>query len=168
MAFPRTDNIYQALNIFKYLEVHINNKLAFDPLFHEVREKQQTRTNIEEMKKVYKDETEELPNNALIPLGTTFQVNCFVDSDHAVDRLTRCSQSGILLFCNSAPIYWYPKKQNTVEASTYGAELVALRLAAELVVSLRYKLRMFGIPVDGISKIFCDNESVYRNVSFAE
>ena len=113
------------------------------------------------MKKVYKDVNEELPTNAPIPLGTPIQVNCFVDSDHAGDRITRRSQSGILLFCKSAPIYWYSKKQNAVETSTYGAD--ALRLAAELVVSLCYKLQMFGIPVDGPSNIFCDNESVYRN-----
>ena len=61
----------------------------------------------------------------------------------------------------------YSKKQNTVEASAYGAELVALRLAAKLVVSLRYKLRMFGIPVDGPSNIICDNESVYQKKSFS-
>ena len=101
-------------------------------------------------------------------MGKTIQVNCFVDSDHAGDRLTRCSQSGILLFCNSAPIYWYSNKQNTVEAFTYGAELVALHVAAELVVSLHYKLRMFSIPVDGPSNIFFENESVYRNIFFAD
>ena len=101
-------------------------------------------------------------------MGPPIQVNCFVDSDHAGDRLTRCSQSGILLFCNLAPIYWYAKKQNMVEAYTDGAELVLLPLAEELVVSLCYKHRMFGIRVDGPSNIFCDNESVYRNVSFAD
>ena len=52
------------------------------------------------MNKVYKYATEELPTNVPIPLGTPIQVNCFVDSDHAGDRLTRRSQSGILLFCN--------------------------------------------------------------------
>ena len=36
LAFPRTGYIYQALHIFKYLEVHINNRLAFDPLFREL------------------------------------------------------------------------------------------------------------------------------------
>ena len=34
--------------------------------------------------------------------------------------------------------------------------------------SLRYKLRIFGIPVNGPSNIFCENESVYRNVSFED
>ena len=27
---------------------------------------------------------------------------------------------------------------------------------------------MFGIPVEGPSNIFCDNEAVYKNVSFAD
>ena len=39
---------------------------------------------------------------------------------------------------------------------------------SELVVSLRYKFRMFGIPVNGPSNIFCENESVYRKFSFAD
>ena len=98
LDFPCTGHIYQALHILKYLEVHINNELDFDTLFHEVTENQQTRTNIEETKKVYKDATEELPTNAPIPLGTPIQVNCFVDSDHYGDQLTRRSQSGMLLF----------------------------------------------------------------------
>jgi hypothetical protein len=36
------------------------------------------------------------------------------------------------------------------------------------VKSLRYKLRMFGIPVEGPTNIFCDNESVYKNTSIPE
>ncbi len=40
--------------------------------------------------------------------------------------------------------------------------------AIDLVKSLRYKLRMFGIPIDGPTDIFCDNESVFKNVSKPE
>ena len=95
-------------------------------------------------------------------------MNCFVDSDHAGERTTRRSQSGILIYCNSAPIIWFSKRQNTVESSTFGSEFVALRIATDLIVSLRYKLRMFGIPIVGPSNVFCDNESVYKNASFAD
>ena len=42
---------------------------------------------------------------------------------------------------------------------------VALRIATELVKALRYKLRTFGIPVDGPCNIFCDNQSVVTNSS---
>ena len=82
--------------------------------------------------------------------------------------MTRRSKSGILLYLNSAPIMWYSKRQNTVESSTFGSEFVALRISTDLVISLRYKLRMFGIPIDGPANLFCDNEAVYKNASFAE
>jgi hypothetical protein len=43
-----------------------------------------------------------------------------------------------------------------------------MRQAIDLVKSLRYKLRMFGIRIDGATDIFCDNESVFKNVSTPE
>jgi hypothetical protein len=60
------------------------------------------------------------------------------------------------------------KRQNTVEASTFGSEFQALKNAVELIESLRYKLRMFGVPIDGPSYVFCDNEAVYKNSSLPE
>ena len=36
--------------------------------------------------------------------------------------------------------------------------------AVELVTAIRYKLRMFGVPVDGPSDIFCDNEDIYKKI----
>jgi hypothetical protein len=51
-----------------------------------------------------------------------------------------------------------------VESSSFGSEFVALRIAtAEMIEGLRYKLRMFGIPVDGPADAFCDNKSVTTN-----
>jgi hypothetical protein len=31
-----------------------------------------------------------------------------------------------------------------------------------------YKLHMFGVPIDGPSNIFCNNEAVYHNTSLPE
>ena len=45
---------------------------------------------------------------------------------------------------------------------------MAMRQAIDLVKSLRYKLRMFGVPIEGPSDVFCDNESVFKNVSRPE
>ena len=73
-----------------------------------------------------------------------------------------------MLYINSAPIIWYSKRQNTIESSTFGSEFVALRVASELIISFRYKLRMFGIPLDGPATVFCDNEAIYNNSTFAE
>ena len=82
--------------------------------------------------------------------------------------MTRRSQSGILIFCNCAPIIWYSKRQNTVETSTFGSEFQAIKNAVELTEALRYKLRMFGAPIDGATNVFCDNEAVYKNTSLPE
>ena len=50
----------------------------------------------------------------------------------------------------------------------YGSELVAMRQAIDLVKGLRYKLRMFGIPTEGPTDVFCNNDSVFKNVSVPE
>ena len=95
-------------------------------------------------------------------------ITCFVDANHAGDRADRRSHTGILLFVNKAPIHWYSKKQSTVEASTFGAEFCAMKTAVEMVEALRYKLRMFGVPIDGPCSVFCDNEAVYKNTVLPE
>jgi hypothetical protein len=90
-------------------------------------------------------------------------MSCFVDADHAGCRVTRRSHSGVLIYINRAPILWYSKRQNTVEASTFGSEFVAMRNAVEMIEGMRYKLRMMGIEVDGPTNVFCDNDSVVTN-----
>jgi len=50
-----------------------------------------------------------------------------------------------------------------VETSTFGSEFVALRVATELIEALRYKLRMFGVPIDGPTNVLCDNKTVVDN-----
>ena len=40
---------------------------------------------------------------------------------------------------------------------------MALKNGVELVEALRYKLRMFGAPIEGATNIYCDNEAVYKN-----
>lgn len=36
----------------------------------------------------------------------------------------------------------------------------------QLIESLRYKLRMFGIPIEGPTNVFCDNEVVTQNAIY--
>jgi hypothetical protein len=168
LVAPRAGHLVQALHVFKYLEIHKKNDLAFDPLYHNIESDQNIQEKVKVMRDLYVDAEEDLPPNAPEPRGNPVQMNVFVDSDHAGDRVTRRSQTGIILYLNSAPIFWYSKKQNTVESSTFGSEFVALRIATELIISMRYKLRMFGVPLEGPSNVFCDNESVYKNASFAE
>ena len=109
-----------------------------------------------------------IPTDAPKPHGNVVSTHCFVDADHAGNHITRRSQTGILIFINRAPIIWYSKRQNTVETSTFGSEFVAMRIAVELTEALRYKLQMFGIPLDGPTNVFCDNEAVTKNATIPE
>ena len=120
------------------------------------------------MKQLYVDDSEDLPPNAPMPRGKSIQINCFVDADHAGDKITRRLQTGIILFGNLALLIWYLKRQNTIESSTFGAEFVTLRIATEIITSFHYKLRMFGIPLEGPANVFYDNEAVYCNAAIVE
>ena len=68
----------------------------------------------------------------------------------------------------NTPIIWLSKRQNIVESSSLRAEFVALRIATDLIEALRYKLRMFGIDIDGPADVFVDNKFVVTNASVPE
>ena len=82
-----------------------------------------------------------------------------VDSDHAGDKATRRSRSGILIFMNDALIDWLSKRQPTIETSVFGAEFVAMKFGIEKLRGIRYKLRMRGMP----SYIYGDKKSAITN-----
>ena len=52
-----------------------------------------------------------------------------------------------------------------MESSSFGSELVALRIATDMIEALRYKLRCMGVPIDGPAEVLCDNKSVVTNAS---
>ena len=100
--------------------------------------------------------------------GLPVSISVFVDADLAGDKSNRRSQTGVLIFINRAPIHWLSKKQPSVETSTFGSEFRAMKISVEMVEALRYKLRMFGVPLDGPASVFCDNEAVYKNTVIPE
>ena len=102
------------------------------------------------------------------PLGNPITMSCFVDSDHAGNKVTRRSHTGIFILLNNTPVVAFSKWQNTCESSTYGSELVAMRIAKDMVSALRIKLKCFGIPIAGPTNMFCDNNAVVKNVSIPE
>ena len=102
------------------------------------------------------------------PRGNSVKMTAFVDADHAGNLAMRRSHTSILIFLNKSPIVWFSKRQNTVETSTFGSELVAMRIATEMIEGLRYKLRMFGIPIEGATNALCDNKGVVINSSIPE
>jgi hypothetical protein len=106
-----------------------------------------------------------LPPKMLEPLGHPVTILTFDDTNHTDTVVTSCSHSGILLFVQNSPILWLSWQQNTVETSMFGSEFVTLRTAHDMIIALRYKLRMFGVPLEGPAQVFCDNQRVFKNTS---
>jgi hypothetical protein len=52
-----------------------------------------------------------------------------------------------------------------VETSSYGSELVASRVATELILEIRYILRSLGVPLDGPALMIGYNMSVILNTT---
>jgi len=165
LALPREGHLEQALHMIGYLKSHKKLRLLFDPGCPTVKESWFSKYDWFDF---YRDAKEAMPPNMPEARGHSISIAVFVDANHAGDKSDRRSQTGVLIFINKAPIHWYSKKQNTVEASTFGAEFCAMRTAVEMIEALRYKLRMFGIPIDGPANVYCDNEAVYMNTTIPE
>ena len=96
------------------------------------------------------------------PRGLGFIMRAKVDTDHASNMMRRRSRTGFLV---CAPIYWWSKKQNSVESSSFGSEFIAMKQCCEYVRGLRYKLRMMGISCEDPTFIYGDNQSVLANTT---
>ena len=117
LVMPRVGHLEQAFHIFGYLKAHPKRKLGFDPGHPSINKNKSQQCDWEEF---YRHAKEETPGNMPVARGNFMSPHCFVDANHAGDTETRRSQIGILLFCNSAPIIWFIKWQNSVESSTFG------------------------------------------------
>jgi hypothetical protein len=99
--------------------------------------------------KFYPDASEEIPKDLPPEKGPRFRMTVYVDADHAHNLVTRRSMTGILVMLNNTPVRWFSKCQKTVETSNYGSELVDSRIATELILEIRYMLRLLGVALDG-------------------
>jgi hypothetical protein len=162
--FRHLDAIY---HIFAYLEKHPDmGRLGYDPKCPNIDER--IFHHSANWKEFYGDVDAELLPNMPEPWGQLVTISLFVDANHAGNIITRHLHSRIFLFVQNAPIIWFLKWQSTVKAATFGSKFVALHICKELIVALRYKLRMFGVPIDGPANVFCDNRGVVRNASIPE
>jgi hypothetical protein len=164
MALPRRGHLDAMFHIFSYLKSHSRSRLVFDAAYKDLTGREQR----SEWREFYDDAKEVVPPDAPEPRGKSVQIIVFVDASHASERLTRRSRTGVLIYLNSAPISWLSKKQNSIETSSFGSEFTALRIATEMIVALRFKLMMMGIPIDGPAHVRCDNQSVVTNTSVPE
>ena len=165
LALPREGHLEQVLHVFGFLKENRKLRIMFDCSQPEVDERL---FKDYDWFDYYRYAKEKVPTNMPEPRGLSVSLSMFVDASHAGNKKHRRSQTGILIFMNKAPIHWYSKRQPNVETSTFGAEFCALKVGVEMIEGLRYKLRMFGVPLDGAANVFCDNEAVYKNTVIPE
>jgi hypothetical protein len=162
MAQPREGHLEAVYHVFAYLKKKHDARIVYDPTYPEIEQDQFIR---EDWSRYYGDVKEPEPSNVPVPLGKAVDIRLYCDSDFAGDERRRRSRTGYFIFVNSALILFLSKQQATVETSVFGAEFVAMKHGIEAIFSLRYKLRMMGIPLTGPAFIYGDNSSVIKNTS---
>lgn len=160
MAAPRKGHLQAVFHIFAYLKHHKRSKIVFDDSYVDLPPPMTP-----DWSDFYPDAREAIPFDAPEPRGKSVQTICFCDASHGGDQITRRSRTGVLLYVNRSLVNWLSKRQNSVETSTFGSEFSALKTAMEMVIALRYKLRMMGVPLEGPTCFRVDNQSVVRNAS---
>ncbi len=113
----------------------------------------------------YPGAKEEFPANAPAPKGNPVITSTYFDANLYHDLISGRSVTGILHLLNQTPIDWYSKLQSTVETATFGSEYVAARTATEQIIDLRVTLFYLGVPVEGASMVFGDNETCINTAS---
>lgn len=160
---PRLGHLHAAFRVFGYLRHTHKKQIIIDP--KPMDWSNFSSNDFDTWKEFYPDAEEELPMGMPVPKGAKARITVYVDADHAHDKVTRRSVTGIILFVNGTPVKWISKRQKTVETSTYGSELVAARIATEAILEYRYNLRMLGVDIDGPALMLGDNKSVILNTT---
>ena len=161
---PREGHMKAMHRVFGYLRQCPKGKIVIDTSYPDVRERVEINKE-HDWTEFYPDAVENVPPDRPEPRGEVCTITCYVDADHARDKLTRRSVTGILMLLNNTPVSWSSKHQKTVESSTYGSELVASRIAVEKIISLRYFLSMLGCKLETSSLMIGDNMAVVLNTT---
>ena len=126
LAMPHKGHLEQLYHIFAHLKVNHNSEMVFDPSDLVIDESafQRRDWSTTEFGQLGK---EELSGRMPAPRRLGFILRDFVDANHAGDTVTRRSRTGLLVYLNSAPVYWMSKKQTSIETSSFGSEFCAMK-----------------------------------------
>ena len=160
---PRMGHLTRMLKVFGYLKARPHGRIIFDNSFPD--HSKFSVDNDVNWTDFYPEAEEDVPTDMPKAFGGPARITCYVDADYAHCKLTRRSVTGIVLFVNNTPIRWMSKRQKTVETSTYGSELVAARMAVDMIIEMRYILCMLGVNVKAQSLLLGDNMSVVLNTT---
>ena len=166
-AAPREGYLSDLLHIFGYLKRRPKMSIYVDPSLPNV-DYGDFITNLRDFEEYYRDAREQLPYDMPVPRGVGVSITAFVDESFSQNKKTRKSHSGFIIFVNRVSISWFIKRHTTMETSTFSAECIAMKSCVSTKEGLRFKLRMFGVPVEGPAHVCCDNQGVVNNSNKVE
>ena len=114
---PREGHYTALQRVFGYLRLRPHGKLLIDVGEIPIR-KNLEKKNDSNWTEFYPDAIEDLPLDRPKPKGASITITCFVDADHARDKVTRRSVTGMVCLLGNTPINWTSKRQKTVKSST--------------------------------------------------
>ena len=161
------DAVYRMFNYLDKQKKAVLGKIGFDPARPDDMVSLLDGASVDPIywMEFYPDAEEELPCRMPTLHGTPVMTRAHVNANHTGNLANRRSHTGILIYVNNSNVLWHSKRQNTVETSSFGSKFVSLRISVEMVEVLRYKLRCFGVPIDGPTEVLSDNRSVVTNSS---
>jgi hypothetical protein len=106
---------------------------------------------------------EEIPHDVPTPKGKRVVLTSYVDAILLHCVVTGKAVTASLHMVNQKVISWSSQKQETVETATYGLEFVAAQKTIQQNIGLRLTLRYIGVPIEGPTFLFGDNESVVKS-----
>ena len=158
IVLPREGHLEQVYHMFSYLKKYHNMELVFDPSEPEIEGSMFECQDWASSKfRHVLEEGRELPPNMPQSRGVGFVIRAKNNTDYAADTFTRQSRTGFIVYANCAPIFWFSKKQNSVESSSFGSEFMAMKACCEYLRGFRYRLQMMGIPCEVQAYIYRDN-----------
>jgi hypothetical protein len=167
---PRKGHLDRALKVFGYLKKYPGKRIIIDsrdPIY-EGSEEVYSEDLRDEFEELYPDAAEDIDPDLPDGLVDEMAITVMVDSDHAHDKLTRRSVTGIIIFVGRTPVYFSSKRQTSVETSTYSAEFCAMKTTCEETIAIRYMLRSLGVKVTRPTIMFGDNMAVIQNTTLSD
>ena len=134
LGSPREGHLGSIYRIFRYLQNNLGKnpgRIAYEPMYETTDENvfEVVGRDLHEWEFLYPYGQQIIPRNMPEMLGKYVVIKSYVDANHAGNMETRRSYADIIIYVNNAPIIWYSKLQNTIEASSFGSDFVALSIS---------------------------------------
>ena len=164
-CLPQEGHLKAAHQMFECTKSHPNLTAVFDSKLPHI---DRAKFKSADWTDVHGDIKESKPCKMPPPRGNPVEISMFVDATHAGDLINCRSETGVMMFVNSAPVTWHGKRQGTAEASAFGSEFSVLCIGMEMNEGLQHKLQMMGVSVGGLSNMHCNCQSVVDNSTLPE